>query len=197
MNVKELTDKELLDLYKKNSSEIINLFLLLNAKENFLIVRELKNRGLFNALPQSEKIKEEYKKIADENTILLEEELKEEKKQQEELQEKVKSQEKEKERLKETLKEYVLISYVINSIDKGKYLQKRDYDLSNENIEELDNLYMTLINGIHNYYKTESIFEVHIDKIFDYSTKFLDRNYKAKEQNLENEYELTPFSKYF
>lgn len=178
INVKELSDKELIKLYKKNSSKTINILMILNAKENIEIVCELKKRGLFKNLEDSKKIDEEIAKLNDITNKELEEENRILRKEIYRLNER-------NDNLKEEMSQYLLISAVVCCIDKGEYLRKRDFDLSYANIEELDDLYTSLIKELQTFYKTSSIKTIDVSDIIDFSCKYLDRRYNERELDRE------------
>lgn len=179
-NVKELSDKDLIKLYKKNSSETINILMILNAKENLEIVRELKKRGLFKNLEETKKIEEEIDKLNNTTNERLKEE-------NQKLTEALKEKELEKQSLEEYVEEYLLVSSVVNILDKGEYLRKRDFEFSYENIEELDDLYTSLIKELHTFFKTSSVKSINISDVIDYSCKYLDKRYRAAEEESEED----------
>ena len=185
IDLSKLSDKDLIKLYKKNSGEIINLLMILNAKENLEVVRELKKRGLFTFQEKHEEIDKEISKITKPEYKRLEEE-------NITLQKRLDQEKTKKDKIYEYMDEYLYIVEVVNHIDKGEYFRKRNFNLSHENIEELDNLYSSLIDRLHTKYEGMNVKNIDLSEVIDYSVKYLDKNYKERWEELEDEEDPEP-----
>lgn len=193
VKIKDLSDEELIKIYKKRSSQMINALILINARENMEIVKELKQRGLFNNIDEEkqEKIQEELKRLQKENIEYSNEsELYKLEKENRELQ-------KEKEDIFHNFYSYLLIATVVGSIDKNEYFEKRGFDLSEDNIEELNNLYTCILNNLYIDFKTNDIKQISMSDIIDYSTKYLEKHYEAEENEDEEDEEPVEGMKFF
>ena len=193
VKIKDLSDEELIKIYKKRSSQMINALILINARENMEIVKELKQRGLFNNIDEEKqgKIQEELKRLQKENIEYSNEnELYKLEKENRELQ-------KEKEDIFHNFYSYLLIATVVGSIDKNEYFEKRGFDLSEDNIEELNNLYTCILNNLYIDFKTNDIKQISMSDIIDYSTKYLEKHYEAEENEDEEDEEPVEGMKFF